>query len=408
MKSLSVISDLKLRVSYGVNGNNNLPNDYASIATIGSSGYVFGTPAAVIGQVPNVLANPDLKWERSQTYDAGLDFGILGNRITGSFDYYNKLNTDLLLNVQVPEVTGFQTYLTNIGEVRNIGQELELSSRNLVNAFKWNTTINLSHNTNKIEALAPGQLQIIIPNGFTVSDQILRVGSPLNSIYVLKRQGFLSQADITNHVATYGPNETVGDPKYVDTNGDGVITEADKQILGHPNPNYTYGITNNFRYKGFDLNVLVQGQFGGSIYSQLGRALTRPGQGFNDNAPASYKKRWKSPTDQGEGRFGKAYSTFNSPIVADDSWLYSSDYIRVRNITLGYNLKNIWKTPYVQGARIYVTLENFFGHDKYYNGLNPEASNTAISSNSALYPESGDYGGMPLAKSLILGLNITF
>src|SRR5439155_3185538 len=149
MRSLSVISDLSIRGSWGINGNNNLPNDYASIATIGSAGYVFGTTqAAVIGQAPNILANPDLKWEKSQTYDAGLDFGILKNRIVGSFDVYNKKNTDLLLNVQVPEVTGFQTYLTNIGSVRNIGEELELTSRNMVGKFQWNTSINVTHNTN--------------------------------------------------------------------------------------------------------------------------------------------------------------------------------------------------------------------------------------------------------------------
>jgi TonB-linked SusC/RagA family outer membrane protein len=419
MKNVPVISLLKLRGSYGVNGNNNLGGDYPAIPTLGSFGYVFGsTQAAVIGQGPNVLANPDLKWEKSQTYDIGLDFGILRNRITGSFDYYNKLNTDLLLNVSVPEVTGFQTYLTNIGSVRNIGEELEITSRNMVGKFRWTTSVNVTHNTNKIEALAPGQKQIIIPNGFTVSDQILRVGSPLNSIYVLRIIGFLSQDDITKNAARYG-NETVGDFKFedqltVDTDGDGipdkadgVITEADKVIVGHPNPDYTYGITNTFSYKGFDLSFLIQGQSGGSIYSQLGRAITRPGQGKSDNHPASFVDRWKSPTDQGEGRFGKAYSTYNNPITSATDWLYSSDYIRVRNITLGYNLKGLLKTPIVQGARIYVTLENFFGHDKYYNGLNPEAANTAVSSNGA-YPEAGDYGGLPLSKAFIVGLNITF
>ena len=406
MKHITVLSDLKLRVSYGVNGNNNLPNDYASIATLGSAGYVLGaTQAAVIGQAPNVLANPYLQWEKSQTWDAGFDFGFLNNRITGSFDYYNKLNTKLLLNVQVPEVTGFQTYLNNIGSVRNIGEELELTTRNMVGKFQWTTTINVSHNTNKIVSLAPGQTQIIVPNGFEVADQILRVGQPLNSIYVVKQIGFLTQDDITKKVATYGSGETVGDPKYLDLNGDGVITEADKQIVGHPNPDYTYGITNTFRYKGFDLNILVQGQSGGSIYSLLGRAITRTGQGFTDNAPEAYTQRWRSPTDQGAGRFSKAYSTFG--FVANTDWLYSSDYIRVRDITLGYNLKNVFKTPVINGARIYFTLENFFGHDKYYNGLNPESANTTVSSNSA-YPEAGDYGGLPLAKSLIIGLNITF
>ena len=113
--------------------------------------------------------------------------------------------------------------------------------------------------------------------------------------------------------------------------------------------------------------------------------------------------RWKSPTDQGEGRFSKAYSTFNSPITAATDWLYSSDYIRVRNITAGYN----FKLPFIQSARVYLSLENFFGHDKYVNGLNPEAANTAVSSNGS-FPEAGDYGGLPLSKSFILGLNITF
>jgi TonB-linked SusC/RagA family outer membrane protein len=408
MKNVKFLSYLKLRASYGVNGNNNLPNDYAPISTIGSAGYVFGTTAAtVIGQTPNVLANPDLKWEKSQSYDLGFEFGLFNNRITGSFDYYNKLNTDLLLNVQVPEATGFQTYLSNIGSVRNIGQELTITSKNMVGKFEWSTSINVTHNKNRIEGLALGQTQIIIPNGFTVSDQILRVGEALNSIYILKTIGFLSAKDIAGGVARYGSGQAEGDFKFEDLNGDGVITEADKQILGHPNPDYTFGITNTIRYKGFDLNVLVQGQTGGSIYSQLGRAITRPGQGRSDNHPASFVNRWKSPTDQGEGRFGKAYSTYNSPITAATDWLYSSDYIRVRNITVGYNLKDGLKMRFIQGARLYLTLENFFGRDKYVNGLNPEAANTAVSSNSS-FPESGDYGAMPLAKSFIIGLNITF
>ena len=151
MKAIPVISNLKLRVSYGESGNDNLGNDYASLATIGNANYVYGsTPAIGIGQAPNVLANPDLKWEKSKTYDFGLDFGILKNRIVGSFDYYNKLNNDLLLNVQVPAATGFASYLTNVGSVRNIGQEFEITSRNMVGKFQWSTSLNLTHNTNKI------------------------------------------------------------------------------------------------------------------------------------------------------------------------------------------------------------------------------------------------------------------
>ncbi|OCX51987.1 SusC/RagA family TonB-linked outer membrane protein [Mucilaginibacter sp. PPCGB 2223] len=408
MKSVPNISDLKLRFSYGVNGNNNI-GDY-DLPTLASAGYVFGsTQAAVIGQTPANIYNPDLKWERSQTYDGGLDFGIFNNRITGSIDYYNKLSTQLLLNVQTLEVTGFQSYLTNVGSVRNIGEELEITTRNTVGSFGWNTTFNVSHNTNKILALAPGQTQIIVPNGFNVSDQILRVGQPLNSIYVLKYNGFLTAADIAAHYPTYGPAgaEQPGDPKFEDTNGDGSITEADKQIVGHPNPDYTFGLTNTFRFKGFDLSILVQGQTGGTIYSELARALSRPGQGFTDNEPETFNNRWRSESNTGDGRFGKAYSTYNSPIAATADAVYSTNYIRVRDITLGYNLKRLIKTPVIKNARVYITAENFFGADKYTNGLNPDAANTTVSSNGN-YPEAGDYGGLPLAKSLIFGINFTF
>lgn len=403
MKKQHTLSDLKLRGSFGVNGNNNIP-DYGSIATLGSYPYVFNGAGAA-GYAPNNLANPDLAWEKSQTWDGGIDIGFFANRLTASFDYYNKLNTKLLLNVPLELTTGFESQLRNAGSVRNTGEELEITSRNLIGAFQWTTTVNVSHNANKIVSLYGNQQQIIIPNSFDVSDAILKVGYPINSIYVVKQIGFLTQADVNNHVATYGTGETVGDPKYQDLNGDGVITEADKQIVGHPNPNYTWGVTNSFKFKGFDLSVLVQGQNGGSIYSLLGRAITRTGQGFTDNAPEFYVNRWRSPTDQGAGRVSKAYSTFG--FVANTDWLYSSDYVRVRNITLGYNLKNVIKTKAISGIRIYASAENFFGHDKYYGGFNPEAQNTAISSTSA-YPEPGDYGGLPLAKSLVFGVNVTF
>ncbi len=410
MQRFHVISELKLRGSYGANGTNNLGSDYASIPTLASSGYVFGTTqAAVIGQSPSKISNPDLQWERSVTYDLGLDFGFLDNRITGSFDYYNKLNTKLLLNVQIPEATGFSSYLSNTGSVRNIGEELEITSRNLIGKLKWNTTISISHNTNKVVALGPGQTQILIPSSFDISNFILRVGEPMNSIFVVRQNGCLTQADITNKVAMYG-TETVGDPRYVDFSGpkgvpDGVIDANDRQIVGHPNPDYTWGITNTFKYKGFDLSVLIQGQNGGSVYSLLGRALTRTGQGFTDNAPAFYKDRWISADQPGAGRVSKAYSTFGRIVNTD--WLYSSNYFRVRDITLGYDLGNVIKKNILEGARIYVTAENWFGHDKYYGGANPDATNTDLSGNSS-YLAPGDYGGLPLAKSLILGLNITF
>jgi TonB-linked SusC/RagA family outer membrane protein len=401
MQGITPISDLKLRASVGYSGNNGI-GDYSSIATLGIYNYTFGG-AQANGQAPNRVNNPDLKWERSRTYDVGIDYGVLKNRITGSLDYYTKTSRDLLLNIPVLAGSGFATQLTNIGEVVNKGLELELTSHNLVGTFQWNTSVNISHNTNKVVHLGTNDAPIQIVSAFDIPNNILQVGQPLYSIYVVRQDGILSQSDIDNKVALYG-SQTAGDPKYVDYNGDGKIDANDRQIVGHPNPNYTWGVTNSFRYKGFDLSVLVQGQNGGSIYSLFGRAVDRTGTGQPDNVLGLYRDRWRSPEDPGAGLRGKAYSTFGR--IKNTDWLYSSDYWRIRNITLGYDLGLLINKSIAQGARVYVTAENFFGHDKYKGGFNPEAVNTA--GGDASFPVGVDYGGLPLAKSLILGLNFTF
>ncbi|MFN8356600.1 MAG: TonB-dependent receptor [Spirosomataceae bacterium] len=402
MKSITLINDLKLRASFGTAGNYNI-GDYSTVPTLATANYTFNGTAA-IGQAPNSVTNPDLTWETSKTIDFGLDAVILNNRLSLSFDVYNKLNEGLLLNVPIPGATGFSSYLSNAGSVRNRGWELEINSRNTTGNFKWTTSVNLSHNSNKVVALAGGQDQILIPSAFDISHSLLRIGEPLYSVYVVKQIGILTQQDIDSKAALFG-SETVGDPKYYDANGDGVIDANDRVIVGHPTPNYIWGVTNSFRYRGFDLTILVQGQNGGSLYSLLGRALGRTGQGFTDNALGFYRDRWRSPDNPGAGEVSKAYSTFGR--IKNTDWLYSSDYVRVRNITLGYDLKTILKMPQVPGARIYITAENFFGFDKYKGGFNPEATNTDLSGSSS-FPEAGDYGGLPLPRSLVLGLNFTF
>ncbi|MBO0948682.1 SusC/RagA family TonB-linked outer membrane protein [Fibrella forsythiae] len=402
MKGIKPINDLKLRASFGTAGNYNI-GDYSTLPTLTTANYTFnGTNA--IGQAPGGVTNPDLTWETSETTDFGFDASLLNNRLSLTFDVYNKLNKGLLLNVPIPTATGFGSYLSNAGSVRNQGWEVEVKSRNATGAFKWETSVNFSHYSNKVVALANGQNQLLIPSSFDISHSLLRVGEPLYSIFVVKQIGILSQADIDGKAALNG-TETVGDPKYFDANSDGVIDANDRVIVGHPNPDFVWGVTNSFRYKGFDLTVLVQGQNGGSIYSLLGRALGRTGQGFTDNALGTYRDRWFSPENPGAGIVSKAYSTFGR--IKNTDWLYSSDYVRVRNITLGYDLKTFVKAPQLQGARIYVTAENFFGYDKYKGGFNPEATNTDLSG-SGSYPEAGDYGGLPLPRSIVVGLNVTF
>lgn len=397
-----VVSDFKLRASWGKSGNYNI-GDYEGVATLGRYVYSIGG-TMVAGQAVNKLFNPDITWEKSRTIDVGLDFGVLANRITGSFDVYNKENTALLLNLPVSKITGFSSGLSNAGKVSNKGWELELTSRNLTGNFQWTTSANISHNSNKLLEIAPGQTEKFIASAFDISHSMLKVGDPLYSLYVIKQVGILTQADIDAGAAMYG-NEQVGDPKYFDANGDKTIDANDRVYVGKPNPSYNWGITNSFRYKGFDLGVLVQGQWGGSIYSLLGRAINRTSMGYKENVLGRNRDRWRSPEQPGDGMTGKAGGNFG--FVKNTDWLYSSDYVRVRNITLGYNLGSIIRGKRISGARIYVTAENFFGHDKYDGGFNPEANNTNLGKEDA-YPEAGDYGGLPLPKSLIFGVNFSF
>nr|WP_321357720.1 TonB-dependent receptor [uncultured Draconibacterium sp.] len=386
------LSKLKVRFSWGKAGNNSI-GDYSHIALLQSSNYSFGGSQAT-GWSPKDYANPDLGWEESETFNYGIDFGIFENRFYGSFEYYTKTNTDLLLNIPVPSATGFTKALTNIGEVFNNGWELELNSRNLTGEFEWTTSFNIGHNENEVRQLGPENTPIL-GGAYDINHNILTVGEAMYSIYVVEQDGILSAEDIANGAALYG-NQTEGDPKYVNANDDDVISPDDRVIMGHPNPNYVWGITNNFRWKGFDLSILVQGQNGGHLYSTFGRAIDRTGMGWLDQSIGLWRDRWRSAEDPGDGLKGKVYSKFGR--IKNTDWMYSNDYWRIRNITLGYDLGRHVKSNVFSGIRVYATAENWFGEDKYYGGFNPEAVNTS----------GDDYGGAPLAKSMIFGVNITF
>ncbi|MGE4587017.1 MAG: SusC/RagA family TonB-linked outer membrane protein, partial [Mangrovibacterium sp.] len=393
LKNVDWLSILKVRASWGISGNNGLGGDYESIALLQSSDYSFGGNQ-VVGLTSENIANSDLSWEESKTYNFGLDYGLLKNRLFGSVEYYRKTNTDLLLDINVPASTGFETSLTNIGEVFNHGWEFELNSRNFTGKFQWNTKLNLSFNGNEVRHLGPDDAPIL-GGSFDINHNILKVGEPMYSIYVVKQIGILSAEDIANGAALYGSEEE-GDPKYEDYNKDGTISAEDRQILGHPNPDYTWGLTNTFKYRGFDLSIFIQGQHGGKLYSTFGRAVDRTGTGWLDNQIQAWAYRWRSADNPGKGLKGKAKSSFGR--IKNTDWMYPSDYWRIRNITLGYDLKKLINSKLISRARIYVTAENWFGDDKYDGGANPEAVNTY----------GDDYGGIPLAKSMIFGVNFTF
>jgi TonB-linked SusC/RagA family outer membrane protein len=411
MESVTFISFMKVRAAWGKTGNESSGQDYGSIALLQSSPYSFNN-ALSAGQSSANFPNRDLSWEESESVNGGLDFGFLENRISGSIDIYTKTNSNLLLNVPVPTASGFSTALTNIGEVKNKGWEVELSGRILTGELKWTMGVNLSHNSNKVVHLGPDDARILMPS-LDIENSILTVGEPMFSIYVVQQDGILSQSDIDAGAALYG-TETAGDPKYVDqitvdTDDDGVpdakdgrITPDDRLIVGHPDPDYVWGFTNTIIYKNFDLNVLLQGQWGGSIYSLFGRAMNRTGTGVPDNVLGYWRDRWRSESDPGAGLVGKTTGTFGR--IKNTDWLYPSDYWRIRNITLGYTV-NLSKLRDISGVRIYVTAENWFGKDKYTGGWNPEAVNYAPNTTTLV---GDDYGAAPLPRSMIFGINLNF
>ena len=404
-KNVRFVNDLKLRASWGKAGNNNIGN-YNAISTLTGDNYSLGgnTPVVATGRVSSGLANPSLKWETAETYGAGVDASVLSNRISLTFDVYKKQNKDLLLNVPVLAASGFTSSLQNIGKVENKGLEIGLNTINITsNDFQWSTNAGIAFNSNKVISLGSAGSSIEIPSAYSGSNApyLLQEGLPMYSYYVTKVVGILTQEDMDDPTVAKIKNETVGDPKYFDRNGDHSITSSDRVVYGHPSPKYTWNLTNTFKYKNFDLSVQAYGQHGGSILSYLGRAIDFSGS-TTANVLGIWRDRWTTQNQNYKAPRGKFGATYTVPYVTSD-WIYSTDFWRIQNITLGYNLK----TKLAKTLRLYLSAQNWFSKDKYKGGVNPEAQNTNLSGNSS-YQIPGDYSAMPLSKTVIAGVNITF
>ena len=389
MQGVTFISDLKARASWGVTGNNRIPNN-SQFATLGVSNYPLGG-TSVNGYSPAGFQNRDLGWEQTASFNYGLDFSVLDNRLQVSADYYTKQTTDLLYQVPLSSLTGFRSTFLNIGQVFNRGVELGLTSRNLVGAFEWGTNFNASYNMNRVDKLDYENTPVPAgssPGGFV---SLLQVGLPINSYYLYDAIGvYQTQAEVDKEPRL--ANTRVGDIKYRDVNGDGKITDADRTIMGSPAPKYTFGVTNTFRFKGFDLNVLVNAQQGGYLYSLIGRSIDRPGMGYLYNHASSWNNRWKSEAEPGDGKT-PSITAQNSSLL-DSRWLYSSDYLRIKNVTLGYTLP---KKRFYSGARLYVALENAYIWHSYTGGFSPEA----------LQAGGFDNGSYPQSRTYTLGFNLS-
>ena len=416
MEHVDFINDLKFRFSWGKSGNNNI-GDYAAIPTLQSGtisnvvygNYSFGgnTPIASTGQVPNGIPNPFLQWETSNTYDAGLDATIWKNRINIVFDVYQKKNTNLLLTIPVPAAAGATSQLQNIGAVQNRGLELGIGAIIFrTRDFSWSANGNIAFNQNKVLSLGGLGNLINIPNAFGTGYPpfILQDGQPMYEYYAIRNIGILTPDDMNNSKVTKIPKQTVGDEKFLDVNGDGIIDANDRVHAGQPTPKYTWGLTNTFRYKGFDLNIQAYGQHGGSIMSYIARAIDNPGNGTATTLGV-WRNRYQPQRANYNAPRGNIGFAYTMPYTTTD-WIYSTDFFRIQNITLGYNLKTVLKSGVFSSARVYASALNWFGRDKYKGGVNPEAQNTNLTNST--YPLPGDYGAMPLNKSIVMGVNFGF
>jgi len=405
LKPVNFLSDLKLRLSYGVTGNYPT-NLYPYQAVLNPVNYNFGDVLSG-GLAPSGILNDQLTWETNKQTNIGMDVA-LWSRINFSVDYYKRNTTNLLYTIPIPAVSGYVNTFGNVGEIQNRGLELSLTSVNITNDnFNWSTNFNIGGNRNKILHLGTTDADIIT-TGDNPLVTILKVGQPLGMFYGYKTAGvFMNQQDVLdNAVMKFNASSGPGDTKFVDTNGDGLITPADRTLLGNPNPQFNYGLTNTFKYKSFDLSVQLQGVHGGKILFLLERFI-----GINNPASnqLSYSglNRWKSEDEPGDGLVPRASIQSRGPSVglnegSLDRWLFSGSYLRLRNVALGYNISaKMMKKLSLRSARAFLTAQNIFTVSNYV-GYSPDGNNFGEQASI----QSVDYGTYPQARVVTFGINV--
>lgn len=415
-KNLNInwLNTLKLRASYGVTGNNNISNT-AAYATLTAVTY-----AGSAGYNANSLGNGDLGWEKTHSTDIAIDLGLINNRIQLSLDWYTKTTKDLLYQVPVAGASGFTSIWGNLGEIKNKGIDIEITTHNMTGKFKWDTSFNASYNKSEVISLGTDDTPIYsgwngVGNNANASN-VLMVGQAVNAFYMYEAIGvWESQAQLDAYAAECGvANVTFtgkvnkpGDIRYRDVNHDGNIDlDNDRVFLGQPAPKWTFGMTNSFEWNNFDASILLTAQTGGKIFGCFGRAIDRPSMGATSNVMDVWTNAWWSETEIGDGQTPYIFSSTTGGQV-DSRWLESSDYLCLKNLTIGYTLP--WKTKVLQRARIYFSGENLLRFDSYYHGFSPEVANAGGSSIPGGSNATGiDYGGYPSARSFTFGVNVTF
>lgn len=442
LKDVDFISNLKLRASYGEAGNQNIGLfQYQSSYTTGKRssnyGYVFGQDKTYIdGMVQSFLPNPNLKWETSKQTDIGIDLGFFNNKLMLTADYYIKKSSDFLLEIQMPAQTGFTKATRNVGSVKNNGFEFSADYRDNSHDFKYGINVNLTTVKNKIERLSPGKdavanLQSLdFPTTGNTSWAVFsmsKVGGSIGEFYGFQTDGIIqNQAEIDalnanarklnqdDNVWYIASGTAPGDRKFIDQNGDGVITDADRVSLGSPLPKFYGGINLSGEYKGFDFNLFFNYSVGNKILNFVKRNLISMGGegsiGLQNVGKEFYDNRWTetNPTN----KYPRAvWSDVSGNSRVSDAFVEDGSYLRLKNIEVGYTLPaNILKKASISKLRIFASVQNLFTITGY-SGMDPEIGQSISSSTGVAggVTASGvDVGIYPYSRFFTMGFNLEF
>lgn len=387
-RSFKAVSFLKLRASYGQVGNAEIGNFPQLGLFTGDAGY-----AGNAGQRPSQIANPDLRWETTTQTDIGIDFGLFNNRVTGEIDYYYKKTSGLLLAVNVPATSGFSTQVRNVGSLENRGFEFVLNTQNLIGKFKWSTSFNIAYNRGKVLDIR-GQ---VITGGIQQMNRVME-GQPVGVFYGVEWGG----VDPANGDALFVKN-TVGANGQIDkgkVNSSGYNSAA-RVVMGDPNPDYIFGITNNFSYKGFDLSVFMNGVSGNQINIYGMGRYSSANFRFEDNQTADQLAAWTTPgqiTNVPQARW-----LFNNGAQVSSRYIVNGSFLRLRTVTLGYNVpaKFLSKLK-IERLRIYASAMNLLTFTDYPY-WDPEVNSDTFDSNIS---KGNDFYTPPQPRTILFGVNI--
>ncbi|GGB97360.1 SusC/RagA family TonB-linked outer membrane protein [Dyadobacter sediminis] len=403
MKPVRFIQDLKFRASYGRTGNQSI-QPYRSLALIGAIGQgVFSTTGQEIirGREPVSYPNRELKWETTDQLNAAIDLSVFKGRLDFTFEAYNKNTIDLLLDTPIPYTSGFDNTLLNIGNVRNRGIDVAVNSVNLDGKVQWNTSLNVSVNRNKITNLARKE-----DVNLGVGGNILREGEPIGTFFGYVFDGiYQTDEEAKNSPAIAGQTPSAGDRKYKDISGpagtpDGIINDFDRTIIGSAQPDFTWGLNNTVTYKGVTLSVFFQGSQGNEMVNQNRGDLANVNGKQNVLAEAGLG-RW-TPENR-SNKYARALATANDNVFSS-RFVEDASYVRLKNITLGYNLPGtVLKKAGLASARIYVSATNLWTLTDY-SGYDPEGNAYGGTTNIV----GVDFGGYPQAKTYTVGINFGF